>query len=152
MWWAARGSVMVRFRDGSERQGLVTAIDGPLDIAVVEVAGMPAGVRRLDWESAPQPGPADAVWAWGFPLGETFGEGTSATVTLGIVSAIQTEDEFSFIQTDAALNPGNSGGPLILEDGRVAGINDFVLLGTEGLNFAIDVAAHRERIRGLLAQ
>ena len=116
----------------------------------MHVVDIPAGLCRLDWETAPSPRPGDQVWAWGYPGGETFGEGTAATLTEGIVSAIQTEGGFSFVQTDAALNPGNSGGPLILEDGRVVGISDFAFLGTEGLNFAIDVAAHRDCIRGLL--
>ena len=147
------GSVTVRFINGEERQALVTAVDGALDVAVIEVASLPEGVRRLDWETAETPAAGTAVWAWGFPGGEVFGEETVATLTTGIVSAIQTEDEFSFLQTDAAINPGNSGGPLILEDGRVVGISDFKFVGlaVEGQNFGIDVPAHRERIRDLLA-
>ena len=64
-----------------------------------------------------------------------------ATVTTGIVSAVR---------PDAAISPGNSGGPIILEDGRVVGISDFESMIGPGLNFGIHVAAHRDRIRGLL--
>jgi hypothetical protein len=148
-------SVTVRFAGGEERRGAVIAVDGALDVAVIEVVDIPPGVLRLDWDTAPSPAPATAVWAWGFPGGAVFGEGTAATVTEGIVSAIQRDEEFVFIQTDAALNPGNSGGPLITHGGRVVGINDFILLGrfgdVEGQNFAISVPAHRERIRALLS-
>ena len=153
-------SVLVRFMNGEERQGLVTAIGGPLDVAVIEIGTLPEGVRRLDWETAETPAPATDVWVWGFPLGEflgaILGADVSATVTTGIVSAIQTLDvlgeAFSVVQTDADINPGNSGGPIITEDGRVIGISDFGVTVGEGLNFGIDVAGHRDRIRGLLAQ
>ena len=91
---------------------------------------------------------------WGFPGGAVFGEETAATVTEGIVSAIQRDEEFVFIQTDAAINPGNSGGPLITHGGRVVGISNFIILGrfgdVEGQNFAVSVPANRERIRALL--
>ena len=119
---------------------------------------MPDGVLRLDWESADQPGPGDDLWIWGFPGGEIFGPNTNATLSRGIVSAIQSLDlfdqQFSNTQTDAAINPGNSGGPVVLDDGRLIGISDFAILigatDAEGLNFAINVPAHRDRIRELI--
>lgn len=77
-----------------------------------------------------------------------------ATVTTGIVSAVRPFDvageTFSVLQTDAAISPGNNGGPILLEDGRVVGISDFESMIGPGLNFGIHVAAHRDRIRGLL--
>ena len=147
-------AVTVRFIGGEERRGTVSAVDGAIDVAVIEVVDIPPGVLRLDWESAPSPAPATAVWAWGFPGGAVFGEETAATVTEGIVSAIQRDEELVFIQTDAAINPGNSGGPLITHGGRVVGISNFIILGrfggVEGQNFAVSVPANRERIRALL--
>ena len=147
-------AVTVRFIGGEERRGTVSAVDGAIDMAVIEVVDIPPGVLRLDWESAPSPAPATAVWAWGFPGGAVFGEETAATVTEGIVSAIQRDEELVFIQTDAAINPGNSGGPLITHGGRVVGISNFIILGrfggVEGQNFAVSVPANRERIRALL--
>ena len=153
-------SVTVRFRNGEEQQGLVTAIDGPLDVAVVEVATVPPDVRRLDWESAEIPPPGADLWIWGFPGGLAFGPDTAPSLSRGIVSAIQTQElfgeTFSDIQTDAAINPGNSGGPVVLADGRVVGMSDFAVLffgvDVEGLNFAIGIPAHRDRIRALLNQ
>ena len=153
-------TVTVRFVNGEERRGYVRAVDGPLDIAVIQVVDLPVEVRRLDWESAEQPLSLTPVFAWGFPGGELFGESTAATVTAGIVSAIQLDEvnaeEFSVVQIDAALNPGNSGGPVVINDGRVIGISDFKVLlrgsAAEGLSFAIDVTAHRDRIRSLLTR
>ncbi len=153
-------TVTIRFVGGEERVGRVTAVDGPLDVAVIEVSDLPEGVRRLDWETAEAPVVGTPVWIWGFPGGEIFGENTAPTVSAGIVSATQIDEvdgeEFSVLQTDAALNPGNSGGPVILADGRVIGISDFIIIlsgsDAEGLNFAIDVVADRDRIRALLAR
>ena len=157
---AGASSVTVHFFNGEERLGLVTARDQVLDVAVIEVSNLPEGVRRLDWESAETPAPGDGVWVWGFPLAFNVGEildvdisSLNATLTTGIVSAIQTSGEgLSFVQTDAAIERGNSGGPMVTEDGRVIGISAFEVRFAEGQNFGIDVAAHRDRIQDLLAQ
>ena len=146
-------SVLVRFADGTEVRGYVSAVDGALDVAVVRVARMPESARRLDWQTAPTPRLTDDILAWGFPGGEVFGEDTSATVTRGIISAIRVEDGFSNIQLDLFIAPGSSGGPIVLPDGRVVGISDFaVFMQGYALNFGINVTAHRDRIRTLLQQ
>lgn len=63
------------------------------------------------------------------------------TVTSGIFSGYRDmKGGKQFIQTDAPINPGNSGGPLITEDGSLVGINTSILLGTEGIGFAIPAA------------
>ena len=146
--------VTVTFKGGIERSGTVVASDASLDVAVVEFSDPPDGLRRLDWETAITPTAGTDVWAWGFPFGLFAGTDTAATVSSGVVSAIQTDNDLSFIQTDAAINPGNSGGPLIDRNALVVGINSFILVAggqdVEGLNFAIDVAAHRSTIRELV--
>lgn len=80
----------------------------------------------------------ELVFAIGSP------EGLRDTVTMGVVSAVgrqtDTNDPMVYIQTDAPLNPGNSGGPLVDIDGNLVGINTFMLSeggGSEGLSFAI---------------
>jgi len=77
------------------------------------------------------------VVALGFPLDLEGG----ATVSTGIISAFRDDNDagISHVQTDTAINPGNSGGPLINLDGEVVGINTYILLNTEGLNFAIAI-------------
>jgi S1-C subfamily serine protease len=148
--------VTVRFAGGVERQGRVVATDPSLDIAVVKVADPPTGVRRLDWETAGSPLEGTAVWAWGFPRGAYLGVATAPTLSQGIVSALQTIEGVQLIQTDAAVNAGNSGGPLVTADGRAVGVVRSKLRGMDGdllqgVNFAVSIPHHRERIRELLA-
>jgi serine protease Do len=83
----------------------------------------------------------ELVFAIGSP------EGLRDSVTMGVVSSVarqtETNDAMFYIQTDAALNPGNSGGPLVDIDGNLVGINTFMLSqggGSEGLGFAIPPA------------
>jgi hypothetical protein len=74
------------------------------------------------------------VLAIGTPLG-VF----QNTVTRGIVSSLRLLDKVVVLQTDTALNPGNSGGPLLDRAGRVVGINTLSFRGSQGLNFAVAV-------------
>jgi S1-C subfamily serine protease len=77
----------------------------------------------------------EKVIAIGNPLGLQF------SVSEGIVSAVNREGENkvnAYIQTDAALNPGNSGGPLINKQGEVIGINNFKVGGGENIGFALE--------------
>ena len=77
----------------------------------------------------------EKVIAIGNPLGLQF------SVSEGIVSAVHRQGPSqtnSYIQTDAALNPGNSGGPLINKQGKVIGINNFKVGGGESLGFALE--------------
>ena len=148
-------TVQVHFPGGEERTALVVAADGPLDIAVLEVSGVPDGVTRLDWETAASPEPATPVWSWGFPLGDVFGSDTSVSVAGGLVAAHQRNfRDFAVLQTDAAVVPGSSGSPLITADGRLVGvIISYITSGgddVEGLNLAVDVDANRDRIRALV--
>jgi len=96
------------------------------DIALLEVVGE-EGVPLKITSSAPNVG--SEVIAIGSPSGLQF------SVSRGIVSSIR--EEGNIIQTDAAVNPGNSGGPLLNENGCVVGMNTFILKQTEGINFAI---------------
>ena len=148
-------TVQVHFPGGEERTALVVAADGPLDIAVLEVSGVPAGVTRLDWETAASPEPATPVWSWGFPLGDVFGSDTSVSVAGGLVAAHQRNfRDFAVLQTDAAVVPGSSGSMLVTADGRLVGVViSYITSGgddVEGLNLAVDVAANRDRIRALV--
>lgn len=75
----------------------------------------------------------ERLYTIGSPSGLTY------TVTAGIFSGYRQEGDRRYLQTDAPINPGNSGGPLITEVGEVVGINTAVLLGTQGIGFAIPV-------------
>src|SRR6516164_8233878 len=73
--------------------------------------------------------------------------GLGGSVTAGILSSVRDSgDGFKVLQTDAAVNPGNSGGPLVNSKGQAIGVVSFKLRSTEGLNFAIPI----NYVRGLL--
>jgi len=70
------------------------------------------------------------------------------TVTRGIVSSLRQLDKVVVLQTDTALNPGNSGGPLIDHGGRVIGVNTLAFRGSQGLNFAVAIDHARALLEG----
>lgn len=105
-----------------------------LALLKIEAADLPSIVVRNDRRVRQ----GELVFAIGSP------EGLRNSVTMGVVSAVARQtsqnDQIFYIQTDAPLNPGNSGGPLVDIDGNLLGINTFMLSeagGNEGLGFAI---------------
>ena len=128
--------VMVTLADKREFKAKIVGADKRTDVAVVKIdaKGLPAvkigDVNRLK------------VGEWVMAIGSPFG--LENTVTAGIVSAKQrdTGDYLPFIQTDVAVNPGNSGGPLINMRGEVVGINSQIYSrsgGFMGISFAIPI-------------
>jgi serine protease Do len=121
---------------GKMLEASVVGLDRETDLAVIRVdrsdlTPLPLG----DSDSLRQ---GQLVMAFGNPLG------LENSVSMGVVSSvarqIKPDDTMIYIQTDAPINPGNSGGPLVDADGRVVGINTFILTqsgGSEGLGFAI---------------
>ena len=96
------------------------------------------GLPALELADSNQLKQGQVVFAFGSPLG------LENSVTMGVVSStarqIDPDNPSIYIQTDAPINPGNSGGPLVDVDGRMVGINTFILTqsgGNEGLGFAI---------------
>ena len=147
---AAVDSVTVTFPDRTEYKARIVGRDAASDIAVLKIdapkplpfveIGDTANLRVGDW-----------VVAIGNPLG------LGSTVTAGIVSALQRNTGEGgaydrFIQTDTAINRGNSGGPLFDLNGRVVGINNRLIspVGANiGINFAIPADAARPVIDSL---
>lgn len=131
-------SLQVIFADGSKADATLVGTDPILDIAVLKVNGKMPAVAQFGNSSALEPG--QVAIAIGSPLGDYHG-----TVTVGVVSGLNrtVDTETGLIQTDAAINNGNSGGPLIDSAGQVIGINQLVLRSSgggniaEGLGFAI---------------
>lgn len=106
--------------------------DENLDIALLKIPGSYTPVKLANSNKI-QIG--EKVVAIGNPLGLQF------SVSEGIISAIHREGPNglgAYVQTDAALNPGNSGGPLIDKQGEVVGINNFKIGGGESLGFALE--------------
>jgi serine protease Do len=114
---------------------VLVGIDRETDLAVLRVAEKNLPFLPLGDSKELRPG--ELVLAFGSPLG------LENSVTMGVVSAvarqIHPEDRMIYIQTDASINPGSSGGPLVDGDGRVIGINTSILTqsgGNEGIGFA----------------
>lgn len=115
-------------RKGGTWTGAIVGTDAKNDLAVIRINGRPAGADPL-W----QPPVATRVRAGDQLLlvGSPFG--LEGTVTTGVVSRVTRRE----IQTDAAANPGNSGGPAIDERGRIVGV--LVAGGGENLNFVVPI-------------
>ncbi len=150
-------SIGIRLASGQWTTGHVTARDRDLDVAVVTLTGQETSASWLDWQRAPTPDVTDSVIVWGYPHeSQLVGIGFNVTVaaTTGIVSAYRLRNDVAYLQTDAAMNPGNSGGPMTRADGSVVGLNTFIFsIGEndpEGINFALDLAQHRAQVQALL--
>jgi serine protease Do len=139
---AGASDVMVKLTDKREFKAKIVGADPQTDIAVL----------RIDAKDLPTVQLGDAkdlrVGEWVVAIGSPYG--FESTVTAGIVSAtaraLPDGTYVPFIQTDVAVNPGNSGGPLFNLKGEVVGVNAQIVSGTggyQGLSFAIpvDVAA-----------
>lgn len=130
--------LVVTLGSGEELPATIIGADPPTDLAVIKVdkKDLPA-VELADSNKLRVGEPAIAI---GNPLGLDFQQ----SVTVGVVSARERsitiqEQKFTFIQTDAAINDGNSGGALVNINGKVVGINTakIKIPGVEGMGFAI---------------
>jgi serine protease Do len=138
-------AVTIVLSDGSQEKATIVGTDQYSDIAVLKTDGKVPAVASLGNPDVLKPG--ETVIAIGSPLGDF-----KNTVTVGVVSAtgrsIDSGQGYAIeglIQTDAAINHGNSGGPLVNLAGQVIGINTLIVRGdnsgavAEGLGFAIPV-------------
>ncbi|HJV88752.1 MAG TPA: trypsin-like peptidase domain-containing protein [Holophagaceae bacterium] len=115
------------------------------DIAILQASEVKADQPYLTLGSALQARAGQEAVAIGSPLG-VF----QNSVTRGIVSGLRQMGPVVVLQTDAALNPGNSGGPLLDHAGAVIGINTASFRGAQGLNFAVAVDHARALLEGKL--
>ncbi len=138
--------VKVRLTDRREFQAKVIGVDQRTDVAVIKIDAHGLPVVKIGDAQKLKPG------QWVVAIGSPFGFDNSATA--GIVSAtsrsLPSDNYVPFIQTDVAVNPGNSGGPLFNVRGEVVGINSQIFSqtgGYMGLSFAIpiDVAVNVEQ-------
>ena len=135
--------VHVTLPDGRSFSGKVLGSDPLTDVAVVKVVASRLPVASLGDSAKVRPG------EWAIAIGNPLG--LDNTVTAGIISAIQRTNALGegqrvpYLQTDAAVNPGNSGGPLINERGEVIGINTAIRQAPgAGLSFAIPINTARQ--------
>jgi serine protease Do len=136
---AQADEVTVRLTDRREFRAKVVGVDSPTDVAVLKFDAQDLPTVRLGDPNRLQPG------EWVVAIGAPFGLENS--VTAGVVSATSRalgpeQSLVPFIQTDVAVNPGNSGGPLFNLKGEVVGINSVIYSrtgGYQGVSFAIPI-------------
>lgn len=124
--------VDVILADGTTLAGEVVRKNGNDDVALIRAATPKSPCRPL--REAP-PATGDSLWVIGSPLGDALAQ----SVTQGIVSATRSADGRGFVQTDASINEGNSGGPMFDADGTIAAVVSFKAAGAgiEGLGFGL---------------
>lgn len=135
--------ITVKMHDGTTHTAELIGEDQDTDLAILKING--AEFIPVKFGDADQLQIGQLVIAIGNPLGFQH------TVTAGVVSALGRTLEGqggrlmdSMIQTDAALNPGNSGGPLVNGDGEVVGVNTAIIRGAQGICFAISISTAKD--------
>jgi len=141
--------VSVRLHDGVTLKATVVGSDEKTDLALLKIEA-PDNIVAVDWGDSDE----TRIGDWVVAIGNPFGLG--GTVTAGIVSARQRDISAGpyddFIQTDAAINRGNSGGPMFNLDGDVIGVNTAIYSpsgGSVGIGFAIPSTLARNIVKQL---
>ena len=127
------------FNDETEYEAKIVGKDEQTDLAVIKIEK--TGLSKAEFADSDNIKVGEFAMAVGNPLG------LQSSITCGVISAVNREvtdsdgKKFTLIQTDAAINSGNSGGALVNNEGKVIGINTLKLSGTgiEGMGFAIPI-------------
>jgi S1-C subfamily serine protease len=136
-------SVTVRRASGEVVAARVEATAPQVDIAVLKLSAIDKTQPVLTLGTTGSVRIGQEVFAIGTALGML-----QNTLTRGIVSGIRQTPNATLVQTDAAVNPGNSGGPLLDQDGRVLGIVTMGFTERQGLNFAVAIDHARALLEG----
>jgi serine protease Do len=144
---ASARTIRVRLSDSREVPAKIVGVDAVTDIALLKVSAGNLPALRLGSSQAVSVG--DAVIAIGNPFG--LGQSVSAGIISARARMLEEDPYIDFLQTDAAINHGNSGGPLLSMDGTVIGVTSTILSpsgGSVGLGFAIP----SETVAGVVGQ
>ncbi|MBU2612115.1 MAG: trypsin-like peptidase domain-containing protein [Nanoarchaeota archaeon] len=135
--------VQVVTNDNKAHPAVIVGYIKELDLALIKTT---SGYGELQLANSDKVRIGETVLAIGSP------EGLSFSATDGIISAVGRSGfgtTGTYIQTNAQLNPGNSGGPLLNREGKVVGMNNFKIAETEGLGFALESNRIREGINAI---
>lgn len=142
--------IMVSLLNENEIEGFLIGRDPDTDLAILKIYTDGYSVAKL--------GDAGELRIGQFVIAIGNPYGYQHTVTTGVVSALgrtlRTQSGRlvdNVIQSDAPLNPGNSGGPMINTDGEVIGVNTAIIQGAQGLSFSVDINTAKEIARQLIA-
>ncbi len=149
-------SITVKLQDGTTRKATLLGTDNATDIAVLKIDPTGLTLHPLKLGSSASVGIGDAVAAIGDPF--RYERSISTGIISGIDRTMQAPNGFTVahaLQTDAALNPGNSGGPLLDSQGRVIGVVDQIATeGAEqssGVGFAVPIDLVSKELSSLIA-
>ena len=150
-------TVKVTFSDGTTRTATVTGKDDATDVAVLKFNPSGLNLHPLELGSSASLGVGDALAAIGSPFG--YEESLSTGIVSGLDRTIQAPNGFTVshaVQTDAAMNPGNSGGPIVDSSGRVIGIADQIATDgsaeqSSGVGFAVPIDLVKSELADLQA-
>lgn len=148
-------SIRVTFQDGTKRNAELTGKDDATDVAVLKVDPSGLKLHPLTLGSSASLRTGDPVAAIGDPFG--YARSISTGIVSGLDRTIQAPNGFTVahaIQTDAALNPGNSGGPILNAAGQVIGIADQIATGggsgaNAGVGFAVPIDLVKSELTAL---
>jgi len=142
--------IMVSLLNENEIEATLVGLDADTDLAIIKVYSSGYSVARMGDSEALQIG--QLLIAIGNPYGYQH------TVTTGVVSALgrtlRSQNGMlvdNVIQSDAALNPGNSGGPMITTGGEVIGVNTAIIQGAQGLSFSVPINTAKEIANQIIA-
>lgn len=148
-------TITIELVDGRRAVGVVEVEDEELDLALLRIEGLKGDPPATLSVRAAQVRPGEVVLAVGFPSRDVetgfFEPGPpnlppKPRVTVGIVTAVEVElanPRTRYLETDAALNPGNSGGPIVALDGQVVGVASMVGVGKENEGYAVPASTVR---------
>ena len=142
--------IEVSLTDGTSYSAEIVGLDVLTDLAVIRIKADNLSSIKFGQSEGLRPGD------WVFTIGNALNLRGGPSVTFGIVSGVgrtvQTEsgDLYDMIQTDAAINQGNSGGPLINDKGEVIGINTAVYSGAQGIGFSVSSSVALPVINSLI--
>lgn len=133
----------ITLENGDTHSGTVVWADKDLDLAIVKInVNGPDSIKLGDSDNIKL---GETVYAIGNPVGMEFQRTVTAGIISGLNRTIKIDDEYgqsymeNLVQTDATINSGNSGGPLINTSGEVIGINTIKISSAEGIGFAIPI-------------
>lgn len=135
--------IMVTLLNENEIEATLIGKDPDTDLAILKIYSHGYSVARMGGEEELR------IGQWVIAIGNPYGY--QHTVTTGVISALgrtlQTQSGRlvdNVIQSDAALNPGNSGGPMVDTNGNVIGVNTAIIQGAQGLSFSVDINTAKE--------
>jgi S1-C subfamily serine protease len=145
--------ISVRFRDGKRLEARLLGVDERTDLAVLQVEA--AQLPVLDFADSDTATVGQLVYAIGIPFGQEWSftagmlSGKGRTRLLAPTSLLPLVEDY--LQTDALINPGHSGGPLLDREGRVLGMNTLITRTERGLAFAVPANLLQQTVSQILA-